>query len=224
MAVEWAGQAAFVRFDAEGTVIAARLFGPGFVRASRVTLDGLDSWRGRIADFDDEHDTLDIIAGPAPSDGHPAGSVIYVRHKQGVSTFSLRCIEHIGGDRYRARLDHSPHVAVNRLEVNRMYEDRIVVEPPPNLPRSAGPADLLHLGLHVYSRGNGQHKWLGSLISCGGLRRHDGFGQGFSSPESTLAVAPTPRSLVPDEVLEVSRMHLGRDEVIVPEWVAYPVR
>jgi len=217
--IEWAAQAAFVRLDTDGQAVAARLFGPGHVRAGDLTIAAPASWSAQVVEFDDERDTLDVDADAAPSDAHQAAGLILVRHQHGTSAYTLRRIEHLDGRRYRAHLAHAPHLATNRLEVNRMHGRDVVVEPPPNLPRSAGPPDLLHLGLEVYVRRNGAHEWIGTVADRAGLPRSDAFGQKFKTPESTLKLDPASPDLPRGERLEVSRVRLGRDRVIVPTWV-----
>ncbi len=219
LTVEWSGQAAFVRFDSDGAPRVARLFGPGFVRAGRLAIHGLAAWRAQLIEFDDERDTLDVTASATSADLHRAAPILYVRHEHGTSTYSLRRIEHAGDRRCRIQLDHTPHLAINRLEVNRVHRGDIVVEPPPNLPRSAGPLDPLHLGLEVYARRDGRHQWLGTVAGRGGLVRFDAFGQRFRTPESTLKLSPGPPNVASGEGLEVTRLRLGRDHVIVPTWV-----
>ena len=216
--VEWAGQAAFVRFDTGGQAVAARLFGPGHLRAGDLMISTPASWSAPVVEFDDERDTMEVDADIAPSDVHRTSGLIFVRHQHGTSAYTLRRIEHLDGRRYRIHLAHAPHLAINRLEVNRMHDGKIVVEPPPNLPRSAGPSDLLHLGLEVYVRRNGAHEWIGTVADRAGLPRSDAFGQKFKTPESTLTLNPASPDLPRGERIEVSRLRLGRDHVVVPTW------
>jgi hypothetical protein len=145
---------------------------------------------------------------------------VYVRHQHGTSTFSLQQIERLDERRYCVRLNDAPHLALNRLEVSRMHGREIVVAPPPNLPRSAGPPDLLHLGLQVYARDGAQRRRLGTIVSTGGLARSDAFGQKFTSPEPTLRLSNNGPTLAPGQELEVTRLRLGQDQVVIPAWSA----
>ena len=217
--VEWAGQAAFVRFDSGGNPVAARLFGPGFVHAEGAAIRGPASWRGKLVAFDDEANTLDVVAEAEPVETHQEAPILFVRHAQGASTYSLDRIESRDGSRYRIYLADAPHLAINYLEANRVHEGRIVVEPPPNLPRSAGPKDLLHLGLHVYVKDDGKHRWLGAIAERKGLTQRDAFGQKLTSPESTIKLVPACPDLNKGDALAVTRLRPGEDTVVIPTWV-----
>lgn len=210
-----------IRTDADLAVVSFPASGPPrlllaggrFLEADDrdLTTDDPPEWRGRLLDFNDAADTLEVEA----PDGLPAGSqlagrTLVVQHAEDRSTFTISSVVALGQDRYTIHLDDEPHLANNWFLVREVDGEGIVVEPPPVL-------DMKTRNYKVYAGRPGKLRMIGPLKEFGSKRIHSEAGLLMHSLERI--VTDNMDRVRPGEELAITRLEKGRDTFSVSNLV-----
>ncbi len=199
---------AVVSYPHEGAA-SLLLAGGRYLRADNFELicKAPPQFTGRLLDFDDEKDTLTIESSDAlPIGDVMAGQPIVVQHAEDRSSFTIKSVQALGGDRYLVHLDDRPRLFNNRLRVRSVDANGMVVEPDPVL-------DAKRRTYKVYAGEPGKERMLGPLRSIGAITIRNEFGTNMF--DFRRIVTDDYSGIEPGQEIAITRLEKGKDTVFV---------